>query len=305
MKSRAELKDALAHAESKLINVTSKQLAAEWVLHSREDELSSYKEGVRSLGEQLEAAEKKAEDNIREQALSFSQDMSSRNLHPSTEEILRRAANYELYLRTGVSVPVYTSERSSLDDALAKLWDTATDEQYAALSAISAGANDLRNTYKAALKTNEMHKEREEQLTQAAQELVDALVWSAEYAGLPASEGWSWYDALKKHAPAALESFVDRQKASRDINTVKGQTGNEHEPVTTEALGPDNETIRQWVINLMAPRGNANDLREAVEEALEWVLEDDSQQRFEDLALTNGNLQRAKIVHALRIFKEV
>lgn len=35
----------------------------------------------------------------------------------------------------------------------------------------------------------------------AVDELCTALRLTAEYGSLPAMEGWSWYDALRKHRP--------------------------------------------------------------------------------------------------------
>jgi len=39
----------------------------------------------------------------------------------------------------------------------------------------------------------------------ANRELIQAIVWTQEYAQLPAIEGWSWYDALVKYAPGQAE----------------------------------------------------------------------------------------------------
>ena len=46
----------------------------------------------------------------------------------------------------------------------------------------------------------------------AIEELTEALRLTVEYTGndtLPAIEGWSWFDALKKYAPEKAQYFVD------------------------------------------------------------------------------------------------
>lgn len=45
----------------------------------------------------------------------------------------------------------------------------------------------------------------------AVDDLVEAIRLTVEYVGndtLPAVEGWSWYDALVKHAPDVAEAFA-------------------------------------------------------------------------------------------------
>ena len=47
---------------------------------------------------------------------------------------------------------------------------------------------------------------------EAIDELTEAIRLSIEYTGndvLPAIEGWSWFDALKKYAPEKAQRFVD------------------------------------------------------------------------------------------------
>lgn len=48
--------------------------------------------------------------------------------------------------------------------------------------------------------------------TTAIDELADAIRLTVEYVGndtLPAIEGWSWYDALKRHRPGLLVGFPE------------------------------------------------------------------------------------------------
>jgi hypothetical protein len=45
---------------------------------------------------------------------------------------------------------------------------------------------------------------------EAVDDLVQALIHTREYVGeerLPAKEGWSWYDAIKKHSPRRLDDL--------------------------------------------------------------------------------------------------
>ena len=47
--------------------------------------------------------------------------------------------------------------------------------------------------------------------TEAKQDLVDAIIKTVDYIGLetlPAIEGWTWFDALSKHAPEQLEEYL-------------------------------------------------------------------------------------------------
>ena len=49
-------------------------------------------------------------------------------------------------------------------------------------------------------------------LAEATTELTEAIRLTVEYTGnetLPAVEGWSWFDALRKYAPEAAQVFVD------------------------------------------------------------------------------------------------
>ena len=52
----------------------------------------------------------------------------------------------------------------------------------------------------------------------AIRDLIEAIRYTQEYAMLPAIEGWSWYDALVKHAPdvaATLRADWERAQAHR------------------------------------------------------------------------------------------
>ena len=133
-------------------------------------------------------------------------------------------------------------------------------------------------------------QEREKQLTECAQELVNALVWSAEYAGLPAAEGWSWYDALQKHAPSALEGFCPRDKETTEADV----------PTSTEApMTP--RAVKEAVISIMSRETGAMNLRAEVQLAHEWVTEkDDFQDRLSALAMAEGNRAKAKVIYSLR-----
>ncbi|MFE1082460.1 hypothetical protein [Brevibacterium sediminis] len=49
-----------------------------------------------------------------------------------------------------------------------------------------------------------------EQIVTAIDDLAHAIRLTVEYVGndlLPAKEGWSWYDALKRHRPELVEEF--------------------------------------------------------------------------------------------------
>lgn len=133
-------------------------------------------------------------------------------------------------------------------------------------------------------------QDRESQLTECAQELVNALVRSAEYAGLPASEGWSWYDALKKHAPSALEGFCPRDKETTEADV----------PTSAEAT-MTTEAVKEAVISIMSRETGTVNLRAEFQLAHEWVTEkDDVQNRLSALAMADGNRAKAKVIYSLR-----
>lgn len=233
MKSRAELKNELALAEKKRMDVTNKNLSLGLELRWAQEEAKAREVTITALREELDRAEEKLTDSIREKALAFAIGGQGSRMDAT---VLQRAANYEMYLRKGVSVPVYTNDQSDIRSTLAWLFESATEEQADLLSTLSGQVDNLQAAYKEALRVN-----------------------------------------------------AERQETTEADVTVTG-----------EAEGPSNETLRRWVIDLMATRTSSLYLRSSVEEALEWVLEDNSQRRFEDLALTRGNLQRAKVVHSLR-----
>ncbi len=233
MKSRAELKNELALAEKKRMDVTNKNLSLGLELRWAQEEAKAREVTITALREELDRAEEKLTDSIREKALAFAIGGQGSRMDAT---VLQRAANYEMYLRKGVSVPVYTNDQSDIRSTLAWLFESATEEQADLLSTLSGQVDNLQAAYKEALRVN-----------------------------------------------------AERQETTEADVTVTG-----------EAEGPSNETLRRWVIDLMAARTSSLYLRSRVEEALEWVLEDDSQSRFDALALTKGNLQRAKIVHSLR-----
>lgn len=235
MTSRADLKYALEFAEKKRMDVTDKNLSLGRELRWAQEEAKAREVTITALREELDRAEEKLTDSIREKALAFAQATGDRVARRDAA-VLQRAANYEMYLRKGVSVPVYTNDQSDIRSTLAWLFESATEEQADLLSTLSGQVDNLQAAYKAALKEN-----------------------------------------------AELQETTEA-----DVT------------VTGEAEGPSNETLRRWVIDLMAARTSSLYLRSRVDEALEWVLEDDSQSRFDALALTQGNLQRAKIVHSLR-----
>lgn len=132
--------------------------------------------------------------------------------------------------------------------------------------------------------------ERIDQLTHCSQELVNALVSSAEYAGLPASEGWSWYDALKKHAPAALEVFCPRDEETTEADV----------PISLEAT-MTTEAVKEAVISIMSRETGTMNLRAEFQLAHEWVTEkDDFQDRLSALAMADGNRAKAKVIYSLR-----
>ena len=49
---------------------------------------------------------------------------------------------------------------------------------------------------------------RKKQLKLANKELIRAIRLTQEYIQLPAVDGWSWYDALKKYAPELLPELL-------------------------------------------------------------------------------------------------
>ena len=129
-----------------------------------------------------------------------------------------------------------------------------------------------------------------QELVECAQELVDALVWSAEYASLPAAEGWSWYDALKKHAPSALEVFCPRDEETTEADV----------PTSTEAT-MTTEAVKEAVISIMSRETGTMNLRAEFQLAHEWVTEkDDFQDRLSALAMADGNRAKAKVIYSLR-----
>jgi hypothetical protein len=71
----------------------------------------------------------------------------------------------------------------------------------------------------------------------AIADLADAIRLTVEYLGLdvlPAQPGWSWYDALAKHAPELLDSMrLSLPDVARGVPTPPGQAQG-----TTPGLGP-------------------------------------------------------------------
>lgn len=53
---------------------------------------------------------------------------------------------------------------------------------------------------------------KKKELKKAVEELTEAIRLTQEYIDLPALEGWSWYDALKKYAPEKAERLRARQQ---------------------------------------------------------------------------------------------
>ena len=49
-----------------------------------------------------------------------------------------------------------------------------------------------------------MKYKTKKQLREENWDLINAIRLTQEYSQLPAVEGWSWYDALNKYAPALL-----------------------------------------------------------------------------------------------------
>lgn len=52
-------------------------------------------------------------------------------------------------------------------------------------------------------------------LRTAFADLVDAIRLTQEYTQLPALEGWSWYDALTRHAPDVAEKLRSAWQETR------------------------------------------------------------------------------------------
>jgi len=295
MTSRYELKEEIRTLAIQKQRAIDENLVLKRELSWAQEESKARKVTLTALREELDKANANLDDSTREKALSFAQSTARRS-----EDVLRIAANYELYLRKGVSVPVYTGERSEFRRLLAELFESATEEQASLLSDLSGAVEDLRAAYKAALGANAEHQDRESQLTECAQELVDALVWSAEYAGLPAAEGWSWYDALKKHAPATLEGFEARQEKGHVLSTEPVTTQNADHEFATEAVLPP-KAVKDAVISIMSRTTSSVNLRTEVQLAYEWVTEkDDTQDRLSALSMADGARQKAKIIHSLR-----
>lgn len=66
-------------------------------------------------------------------------------------------------------------------------------------------------------------------------DLCDAIRLTAEYANLPAVEGWSWYDALRKHAPDAAErARVAWSSASTTAGSLRDDEGFDLQPGITQ-----------------------------------------------------------------------
>lgn len=242
----------------------------------------------------LDESKAKLTDSIREKAMNYA---VSPVLSPS--EILAAATKYEMYLRTGSRN--WGSTPDDLSQAMQKLFEIIPEEYYESVAVVLAKQlSDLRQAANASKRQEQVivgHaaevvqlNERIDQLTHCAQELVDALVWSAEYAHLPAVEGWSWYDALKKHAPAALESFIRREKETTEADV---STSTEA-PMTPGA-------VKEAVISIMSRETGATNLRAEVQLAHEWVTEkDDFQDRLSALAMAEGNRAKAKVIYSLR-----
>lgn len=287
MKSRAGLKEEIRTLATQKQRALDENLELERELRYAKEAAEAHKRTATALSKELVKVEAKLTDSTREKALAFA---TGDRVARRDAAVLQRAANYELYLRKGVSVPVYTNDRSDIRSTLAWLFESATEEQADLLATISGQVDDLQAAYKAALKENAERQYREKQLTECAQELVNALVWSAEYAGLPAAEGWSWYDALKKHAPSALEGFYPRDEETTEAD------------VTTSAEAPMTpEAVREAVISIMSRATGTMHLRAEVQLAHEWVTEkDDFQDRLSALAMAEGNRAKAKVIYSLR-----
>ena len=159
MKSRAELKNALELAESKLKDATNNNVSLMWDLGCVQKEAKTQKVTITTLREELDKAEAKLTDSIREKALAF---VTGDRVARRDAAVLQRAANYEMYLRKGVSVPVYTNDRSDIRSTLAWLFESATEEQAGLLSTLSGQVDDLQAAYKAALKENAERQETTE-----------------------------------------------------------------------------------------------------------------------------------------------
>ena len=57
-----------------------------------------------------------------------------------------------------------------------------------------------------------MKYKTKKQLREENWDLINAIRLTQEYSQLPAVEGWSWYDALKKYAPALLTKDLGIEK---------------------------------------------------------------------------------------------
>lgn len=159
MKSRAELKNELALAEEWRMDVTNKNLSLGRELGRAQEEAKAREVTITILREELDKADAKLTDSIREKALAFA---TGDRVARRDAAVLQRAANYELYLRKGVSVPVYTNDRSDIRSTLAKLFESATEEQADLLSTLSGQVDDLQAAYKSALKENAERQETAE-----------------------------------------------------------------------------------------------------------------------------------------------
>ena len=164
MKSRAELKEEIRTLAIQKQQGIVKNLALEHSLRYAEGVAEAREVMITALREELDKAEANLTDSIREKALAFA---TGDRVARRDAAVLQRAANYELYLRTGVSVPVYTNDRSDIRSTLAELFESATEEQAELLSTLSGQVGDLQAAYKAALKENAERQEREKELTEA------------------------------------------------------------------------------------------------------------------------------------------
>lgn len=94
-------------------------------------------------------------------------------------------------------------------------------------------------------------------LRKAKRDLVEALRFTREYVGpgwLPPIEGWSWYDALREHAPevlAAMEAHVTQPEPDPHLLPV----GRGH----TQVLDPDHGWVDAEPLGMQGWKGKAEE----------------------------------------------
>lgn len=125
-------------------------------------------------------------------------------------------------LRLGYSPKVRERKRLwfGIDERKFTRWETHV--LYEALQIIKRRHEERAAEYEqAAIATTEASQSAE---MDATAELVEALRLTVEYVGtetLPAKPGWSWYDALVRHAPDVAERLANPPRRLSPVDTTE------------------------------------------------------------------------------------